>query len=325
VSGDELARPLRLRPVYKELVWGGRRMARWRADLPSGPIGESWDVADHPDGTSVVADGPLAGASLSELMATRAEALVGPGYQGRTFPLMVKLIDATDRLSVQVHPDDVLARRLGVGDNGKTECWLFLEDGGSLFQGTRAGVERAAFERALAAGAVAEALNVFEPRAGDFFFLEARTVHALGAGCLLYEIQQTSNVTFRVWDWGRLGLDGKPRPVHLAESLETIEFGRDGFGPRRPPWALRSDGEEARALCDCSYFSAEERRGRRIVGTALGRVAVVTCLEGAPMLATAAGSMALGPMQTALVPAVAGPWWAESSSSCRLLISSPRL
>jgi mannose-6-phosphate isomerase len=321
----ELGAPLAFQPVYQTLVWGGRRMERWRPGLPAGPIGESWDLADHAAGMSVVAHGPLAGMKLAELVAGAPAELVGEGFAGGPFPLMVKLIDANQRLSVQVHPDDVLARQLGVGDNGKTECWLVLDDGGSLYQGTRPGVDRAGFAAALAAGTVDETLNHFPAGAGDFFFLEARTVHALGAGCLIYEIQQTCNVTFRVWDWGRLGLDGKPREMHVAQSLETIDFQRAGFGPRRPSWAPHAGGGEARTLVDCEHFSVEERRGRSLAGAGEGRCSVVVCVGGEVTLATAGGQLRLGEMQTALVPAAAGAWIADGrDESARLLVSRPR-
>src|SRR5262245_51435658 len=220
----DLRAPISFRPVYQTVVWGGRRMERWRTELPPGPVGESWVPADPQRGVRVVADGPLAGATLGELTVRFGADLVGAGFRGGPFPIMVKAIDASDRLSVQVHPDDAIAHRLGLGRNGKTECWLFLEDGGELFLGTKTGVDRAAFERALAEDRLAETLNRFEPRAGDFFFLEPRTVHALGAGCLLYEIQQTSDITFRAYDWGRKGLDGQPRALHVQESLDTIDF-----------------------------------------------------------------------------------------------------
>src|SRR4029453_17945962 len=173
--------------------------------------------------------------TLAEIMKVSAEELVGPGFEGPAFPLLVKLIDAGDRLSVQVHPDDAIAKKLGLADSGKTECWRVLADGGTIYQGTRPGIDRPAFEAAVAAGQVGGTLNTYRPREGDFFFLEARTVHALGEGCLVYEVQQTSNITFRVYDWGRLGLDGKPRPLHVAESLQTIDFQRTGFGPLHPP------------------------------------------------------------------------------------------
>src|SRR5512135_83249 len=174
----EVRAPLVFHPVYQSLVWGGRRMEGWGRSLPAGPIGEAWEIADHPRGMSIVAEGPLAGVTLRELVEGAGQDLVGEGFRGGEFPLMIKLIDASLRLSVQVHPDDAIARRLGVGQHGKTECWVFLEDGGEIFHGTAAGIGRAAFERALAEHNVAGALNRFEARKGDVFFLPARTVHA---------------------------------------------------------------------------------------------------------------------------------------------------
>jgi mannose-6-phosphate isomerase len=307
---EALRAPLGFRPVYKTLVWGGERIGRLRAGVPAGPVGEAWDLADHPDGMSVVGKGApaLHERTLASLMATNGEDLVGAGYGGKTFPLMVKLIDAAQNLSVQVHPDDAGARRMGVGDNGKTECWRVMADGGPIYQGTRPGVDRTAFERALASGAVADTLNRFETKNGDFYFLEARTVHALGENTLVYEIQQTSNVTFRVFDWGRMGLDGKPRPLHVTESLETIDFSRTGFGPQHPAFSPHPGGGEARVLVACPHFRVEERRGREVTGAAAGRGAIVVVIDGQGTLATDAGDVSIGPMETALVPAVAGAW-----------------
>ena len=231
----EVRAPLVFHPAYQPLVWGGRRMEAWGRVLPAGPIGEAWELADHPRGMSIVAEGPLAGISLRELVERAGRELVGQDFQGSEFPLMIKLIDASLRLSVQVHPDDALARALGVGQHGKTECWVFLADGGEICQGTRPGIGRLEFERALAEHHVATTLNRFEARRGDVFFLPARTVHALGEGCLLYEVQQTSDITFRVYDWDRLGLDGRPRPLHVTESLATIDFSRTGPRPAHGP------------------------------------------------------------------------------------------
>ncbi|HEY0712921.1 MAG TPA: type I phosphomannose isomerase catalytic subunit, partial [Polyangia bacterium] len=278
---------------------------------------------------SVVAKGPakLVGRTLASLMESSAAALVGAGYTGKTFPLMVKLIDAAQNLSVQVHPDDALARRMGVGDNGKTECWRVMADGGPIFQGTRPGIDRGTFERALAEGTVADTLNRFESKAGDFFFLEARTVHALGENTLVYEIQQTSNITFRVFDWGRMGLDGKPRPLHIAESLETIDFSRTGFGPRRPAFLPHAGGGEARVLVECPHFRVEERRGEQLTGAADDRCAIVVVIEGTGRLSTAGGQLPIDAMETALVPAAAGAWTLSVSSSGRsltALVATPR-
>ncbi len=327
------ALPLTFTPVYQTIVWGGRAMARWRDDLPPGPIGESWDLADTARGMSVVADGPLKGSTLRQLTQDHGRDLVGEGFTGGDFPLLVKLIDANDRLSVQVHPDDRLAQELKVGPRGKTECWLMLNDGGELFVGTKPGVDRTGFEAARAGGRIAETLNRFTAKDGDFFFLGARTVHALGKGCLLYEVQQTCDVTFRVDDWGRMGLDGKPRPLHVAESLATIDFTAAGPWPSQTQESPHPAGGTIRHLARCEYFTAEERRARHTAGGGNGRCSIITCLSGAGTLATAAGSVPLNPMRTYLVPATAGAWSATADQTAsvelqaqlglRLLVAQP--
>lgn len=321
----DLALPLTFTPVYHTLVWGGRRMARWRKDLPDGPIGESWDLADHQRGMSVVDAGPLAGRTLSELTRGHGKALVGEGWDGGEFPLLVKLIDAADRLSIQVHPDDELAVKLKIGTRGKTECWLIVADGGELYVGLRPGVTRESFEAARQAGRVAECLVRHEVKDGDFAFLPARTVHALGKGSLIYEVQQTCDTTFRVDDWGRLGLDGKPRPLHVAESLATIDFtGAANGGLAHPAFHPHPAGGSVRALASCAYFSVEERRARQTSGGGNGACSIITCLHGSGTLATAAGAVKLSPWRTALVPAAAGAWSAQGDGGeLRLMVSQP--
>jgi mannose-6-phosphate isomerase len=314
-AGSPLRAPLRFKPSYQTLVWGGRRMEAFRADLPSGPIGESWDLADHARGMSVVADGPLAGTTLKDLTKRFGAALVGPTYAGGDFPLLVKLIDANERLSIQVHPDDRLAKELKVGERGKTECWYFLTGGGELFVGTKPGTTKESFATAREAGTLADTLNRFVAKEGDFFFLPGRTVHALGAGCLIYEIQQTSDVTFRVDDWGRVGLDGKPRPLHIAESLATIDFNA-AAARAAGEFEVHPDGR-VRALARCPYFQVDEHVTKRITLTSPS-CTIVTCIGGRGRLNTADGSAALAPMTTVLVPAAAGEWNAYGEKNCEL-------
>jgi mannose-6-phosphate isomerase len=324
----EVLVPLIFRPVYQPLVWGGRRMEMWGRALPDGPIGEAWELADHPRGMSVVAEGRFAGSTLRELVDRAGPSLVGAGSSGSEFPLMVKLIDARLRLSVQVHPDAAVARALGVGQHGKTECWVFLADGGEICQGTRPGIGRAEFERALVEHGVPATLNRFDARRGDVFFLPARTVHALGEGCLLYEVQQTSDITFRVYDWDRLGLDGKPRPLHVAESMATIDFSRTDFGPHAPEaWqSAGAPGCEQRRLAECSYFVLRELHVRgTIEEPSQDTCAVVTCVDGQGTLSTPGGQVALPPMQTVLVPADAGSWRVDiPTGTADLLVATPR-
>ncbi len=324
----EVRVPLIFHPVYQPLVWGGRRLESWGRTLPDGPIGEAWELADHARGMSVVAAGALVGTSLHDLVERAGPALVGPAFRGGEFPLMVKLIDASLRLSVQVHPDATIARKLGLGQHGKTECWVFLADGGEICQGTRLGIGRVEFERALAEHHVATTLNRFEARKGDVFFLPARTVHALGEGCLLYEVQQTSDITFRVYDWDRLGLDGKPRPLHVTESMATIDFARTDYGPHTPePWRpLPPPACEERGLIECPYFALREQRVRGSLEQPVrDTCVVVTCVAGQGTLSTPGGQVALPLMQTALVPADAG-WWRVDVplGSVDLLVATPR-
>jgi mannose-6-phosphate isomerase len=327
VTSSRLDAPLRFRPVYQGVVWGGRRMERHRSDLPPGPVGESWDLADHPRGMSVVADGPHAGMTLRALTAEHGTALVGAGFTGGDFPLLVKLIDANDRLSVQVHPDDRLAVELGVGARGKTECWLLVSEG-ELYSGTVPGTDRARFEHALAGGRVSDLLAKHRVADGDFVFIAARTVHAIGAGCLLYEVQQTCDTTFRVDDWGRVGLDGKPRPLHVRESLATIDFAARAE-PTRPAERPHPAGGTVRSLAACPYFLVEERRADHTSGGGGGVCQIVTCLEGHGRIATAGGAASVGPWQTLLIPADAGPWTATADpgdiAGLRLLVATPVL
>jgi mannose-6-phosphate isomerase len=302
-------------------------MEQWGRSLPAGPIGEAWELADHERGMSLVAEGPFSGKRLGDIVPLAGTALVGRGFAGGEFPLMVKLIDAKLRLSVQVHPDDVLARKLGVGQHGKTECWFLLADGGQICQGLKPGVGRRDFERALAEHQVADTLNHFEARKGDVFFLPARTVHALCEGCLLYEVQQTSDITFRVYDWDRLGLDGKPRPLHVTESMETIDFSRTGFGPHPPqPWRKLDSVSEERQLIECPHFVLRQQRLRADLSQATDELcAVVTCVSGHGTLSTPAGKVALSPLQTVLVPADAGSWRVElADQPVDLLVATPR-
>lgn len=322
---DPLALPLSFVPVYQSLVWGGRRMATWRDDLPDGPIGESWDLSQQPRGLSLIAEGACRGTSLADLMQRRAIDLLGTCPADGEFPLLVKLIDARDRLSVQVHPDDDLAVEFGVGRMGKTECWYVVGDGGELFQGLRPGIDRRRFEEALALGRLEDCLQRFAPADGDFFFMPARTVHALGAGCLIWEVQQSCDCTFRVHDWGRVGLDGKPRLLHLDQSLATIDFRSGSGGPVEDRFFPHPSGGTVRHLAACEYFSVEERRAGHTEGGGDGRCSIVIVISGHGQLATAAGSIPLRPMRCHLVPAMAGAWSATAApgDGLRLLVAHP--
>jgi mannose-6-phosphate isomerase len=213
-------------PRFKERVWGGRRLETlYGKTLPSDRlVGESWEISDRPGDESVVSNGPLAGRTLRSLIEAESGDVLGdaaPTEQGR-FPLLCKILDARERLSLQVHPPP-RAKHLG---EPKTEMWYIADadPGAELFVGLKPGSTRQTFERALAAGQVADCFHRIAVRAGDAMFLPSGRVHAIGAGLVIFEIQQNSDTTFRVYDWDRIGLDGKPRTLHVKESLDSIDF-----------------------------------------------------------------------------------------------------
>src|SRR5436305_8108749 len=220
------------------MVWGGRGLgAVLGKSLPTAePYGESWEVSDHPSHRSVVEGGPLAGRTLRDLMERERTGLLGRAAETHpTFPWLVKLLDARDWLSVQVHPDDVAVRRLWPGEGGKTEAWFILDaaPGSLIYAGLLPGVDEKRLRAALAEGTVAGCLHRFRPRPGDCLFLPAGTVHAVGGGVLMAEVQQTSDATFRLFDWNRVDASGRSRQLHIEEALACIDWKRGPVNPVR--------------------------------------------------------------------------------------------
>ncbi len=230
--------PLRFRPVFKRYIWGGRRLATelGKALGPGDDYAESWDICDRGADQSVVEGGPLAGASLATLVAEHGAALLGRHHPQAHFPLMVKFIDACRALSVQVHPNDAQAARLDPPDAGKYEASIVMtaEPGSVVYAGLQPGVDRKSLTEAVRQGTCQQLLHRFEPVPGDCIFLPPGTVHALGPGLLVAEIQQASTVTFRLFDWNRVGPDGKPRPLHVQEALDVVDFARGPVFPQQP-------------------------------------------------------------------------------------------
>lgn len=219
--------PLKFSPIFKERVWGARNLERlYGKPLPPAvPIGESWEISDRPGDVSVIANGPLAGKDLHWLVENhRADLLGDVKLEAGRFPLLIKLLDAQEKLSLQVHPPASKAAELK-GDP-KTEMW-FIADASpqaELYVGLKRGVTRADFERRIGAGSVAECFHRVPVQAGDSMFLPSGRVHAIGAGLVIFEIQQNSDTTYRVFDWNRVGLDGQPRELHIPQSLASIDF-----------------------------------------------------------------------------------------------------
>lgn len=235
--------PMKLEPILQQRVWGGRRLAEMFAKMlpDEKPYGESWEVSDVSDAASVIANGPLAGRTLRELMTgdgvgVGSKRLLGEARsaEGGRFPLLVKLLDCREKLSVQVHPDLAACRRIGGNARPKTESWIVLhaEPGAKIYLGLKPNVTKEAFAAGIENDTVGDMLNVIEPKVGDCLYIASGTVHALGGGLVIAEIQQTSDTTYRVYDWGRVGLDGRPRALHVERALESIHF--DATEPPKP-------------------------------------------------------------------------------------------
>jgi mannose-6-phosphate isomerase len=219
--------PFSFMPIYQERVWGGRALEETLGRvLPShGPFGESWEMVDRPEAQSVVADGACKSVSLSELWLRHREPVFGRrAPDGGRFPLLAKILDARETLSVQVHPPETVASRLR--GEPKTEMWYVMaaQPHACIYAGFRPGVMRRQFEEALDSGRVEALLHRIPVKQGDAIFIPSGRCHAIGGGCLIAEIQQNSDTTYRVFDWNRVGVDGRPRQLHVRESLESIDF-----------------------------------------------------------------------------------------------------
>jgi mannose-6-phosphate isomerase len=264
-AAGRIGEPLFFQHLFAERVWGGNRLGRlFGKHLPEGKtIGESWELSDRPREQTTVLGGRFAGYSLRRLMEELPEALLGPARAARRpqrFPLLVKYIDAGQDLSVQVHPDDDACRRLEIKDRGKAECWVvvYTEPGREcrINRGLKRGVARADLEAALAAGRVEEVLHFFTARVGDVIAIPPGTVHAIGGGIVLAEIQQNSDVTFRLYDYDRPDANGDLRPLHIREALEATCFGGPAAGFFREDMTKDAVGGVARpdGVATVEYF-----------------------------------------------------------------------
>lgn len=307
--------PLRFERHFVEKVWGGRRLAeRPGIDLPDRmQVGETWEVVDREKENSRVAEGPFAGRTLHELMLEHGPAILGKN-QGRRdgrFPLLVKFLDASDDLSVQVHPDDALAERLGDGSEGKTEAWYVVDvaEGGALYAGLDPKVTAEYFRSVADKREVEDTLVRHDVKAGDCVLITGGTVHAIGKGVTILEVQQNSDTTYRLWDWGRVGLDGKPRETHVEQGLVCTKFGAEPPSPHAGVWMPNGTGFKAE-LTTSDYFSMTAHRvGSRLAieGDDRFRIHVVLSGRGA-LTAEAFGNQRfeLAPGTTYLVPASTG-------------------
>ncbi len=306
--------PITFTPLYQERIWGGREFTtRLGRTLPgTQPIGESWEIVDRPEAQSLVATGPHQGRTLHELWTHHRAEIFGPRHTdaGPHFPLLCKLLDARDRLSVQVHPPADLAPQLG--GEPKTEVWYFLacDPGSRIYAGLAPGTTRESFEQKLRHGEVEQCLHVLPTHDGDSIFIPSGRLHAIGEGNLIVEIQQNSDTTYRVFDWNRAGLDGKPRELHLEESLLSTDF--QDF---TPPLDHITSG----SIADCAHFRVEKKN----LTTAQdlrppGDFALITVVSGR----ATCGEQTFGPGDFFLLPANAAPPVSPADGRCTVLVTT---
>jgi mannose-6-phosphate isomerase len=296
--------PLLLQPTMHVKVWGGRRLETiMNKDLPTDePYGEAWELHD----TATVINGALAGRTIGDLLTAYGAAIVGAGNDPAAgFPLLIKLLDAEQWLSVQVHPDDNQALALEGDPRGKTEAWVILatDPGAQLVIGVQPGTSRDAMAQAIREGTLEDYLVRQAVKPGDVLFIPAGTVHAIGPGNLLYEVQQSSDTTYRLYDRGRMGLDGKPRTLHIEKGVQVSNV--DAL-----PTIESRNQTPVQALVDCPFFKTEwlHSDGTPLDRDTQGRFHAVTCVDGDLTITHAGVDYPLEKGRTALIPANLGAY-----------------
>lgn len=321
--------PLKFEPVYKEYLWGGERIARnYRRQGVPAVCAESWEVSAHRDGESLVATGPHSGRSLAELTREYGSALLGRAAADSTaFPLLCKIIDARDLLSVQVHPNSSNAKLTGGAP--KTEAWVVLAatDEAQLYAGFKPGVTPATLRRAVAEGSVAECLNALPVKAGEALFVPGGLVHAIGRGCLIYEVQQSSNTTWRLFDWNRRDARGRARELHIEESFKSIDWGLAAPTLRGGVTAATHaiDGApQWRSLAQCEHFTV---RGLDFTGTVVQRLDGTTChilfvAQGEVSLESGAEQVHLRAGDSLMIPAAVSTYRLSAAAPASLIVTT---
>lgn len=305
--------PLLFQPVLKNYIWGGRNLERLGRTLPPGNVAESWEIAAHEEGASLVSNGRFAGQPLTAVHTALGLDLIGTNnawaQERGKFPLLVKLLDAHDKLSVQVHPDDDYALAHEGNELGKTEMWVVLhaEPNTQVIVGVRAGTTADDFRQAIATGTLEHHLHAVPIHAGDFVCVPSGTVHAILGGALIAEIQQNSNTTYRVYDWNRKQ-NGVGRPLHVDKALDVINFAQVEPALSPPRLVDEHDGVRRLLLCRNRYFTVERvelAAGAMYAGVCDGRsLEIWGVIEGDVQL----DNLALGAVQFVLLPAALGPY-----------------
>jgi mannose-6-phosphate isomerase len=324
--------PLTFAPVFRDYIWGGRNLeTKLGRKIPDGVVAESWDISGHPSSPTQVDNGPLTGQTLPEALAQLKTDLVGTRSQDMLargkFPLLIKLLDANKPLSVQVHPADDYANRHENGELGKTEMWYILsaEPNAYLIYGLAPNVSPDSFRAAIQAGTLEDCLHKLPVKAGDAVFIPSGSVHAIMDGIILAEIQQNSDTTYRVYDWNRVGADGKSRPLHVDKALDVINFEQVEPGPFTPQLIeARQDGLQRELITTCPYFNVEQltfaQEGLSFKGKCDGSTFEIWgTMSGQAQVKWAGESLSLPAIRFTLLPAALGDFEIEATEPSTLL------
>ena len=327
---DERIYPLTFTPEFRDYIWGGRHLETiFGRKLPPGIVAESWDISGHPSSPTRADAGYWKGCTLPEIMEALGTDLVGADsaemLRRGKFPLLVKLLDANQNLSVQVHPDDAYAQEHEHGELGKTEMWfvLYAEPGTELIYGLAKGVTKESFKVALERGTVETQLHRVPIRPGDVIYVSAGSVHALLAGAVVAEIQQNSDITYRVYDWGRVGQDGKPLPLQIQQPLDVIDWNLIEPGPVQPTLLSDEAGVKRSRLVKSPHFTAERLDmavGAEFQKRCDGRTLEIWgCMTGQGAVRWEGGTVALNAVRFVLLPAALGDYAVEAQSPATML------
>ena len=307
--------PIKFENLYYNKVWGGRDFESFRDNLPDGDIGESWDIACHPNGTGVVVNGKFKGMTFNELIDNYKEEIFGKAIKNNEFPLLVKLINSNENLSVQVHPNDEYARKVE-NSFGKTEAWYVVDakEGAELIVGTN-GCTKEKFEEAIKNNTVEDCLNRVKVKKGDAFLINSGLVHAICSGLVIAEIQQNSDITYRVYDYGR------PREIHVEKSLEVIDF--DLKAERLVEDFKDFSGYKYTNLCKSKYFTIDKYVINFKIGmdSDIDIFSIITCVDGSGLINYKGGTEIVSKGDSLLIPAQLGNY--EIKGTLDILISRP--
>lgn len=312
--------PLKLNPFFTDYIWGGRKLIEdfgKKSDLDI--VAESWELSCHKDGHSTIANGDYKGRTLLEYIEEKGKSILGTNCNKfDDFPILIKLIDAKQNLSVQVHPDDEYGRRVE-GDNGKTEMWYVVdcEEGASLLYGFKSEISKDEFEERIKDNSLLEVVNSVKVKKGDVFFIEAGMLHAIGEGIVIAEIQQNSNTTYRIYDYGRIGVDGKPRELHVDKALDVTDL------VPAPDYNFADNGECGELLVKCDYFTVRKLTANTELNADSSSFHSVLLLSGSANIEYGDGeNITIKKGETIFIPAGLGEYKINSDSEIEALLTT---